>query len=82
MLYYNQDKGKGKLTMEEKKDYMFFIYNTLRKGFTTNCLVTEKQAEIIKKQAKSNALSNSQEVWLVFHKSEYKKMVKESGYWN
>lgn len=68
--------------MEERKDYMFFIYNNLRKEFTTNYLVTEKQAEVIKKQAKSNALSNSQEVWLIFHKSEYKKMVKESGYWN
>lgn len=68
--------------MEERKDYMFFIYNILRKEFTTNYLVTEKQAETIKKQAKSNALSNSQEVWLIFHKSEYKKMVKESGYWN
>lgn len=68
--------------MEERKDYMFFIYNNLRKEFTTNYLVTEKQAETIKKQAKSNALSNSQEVWLIFHKSEYKKMVKESGYWN
>lgn len=66
--------------MEEKKDYVFMVYDIQSKRFIKNQNVTKKEAEILRKQ-RVYALDMLQH-WLVFHKSEYKKMVKESGFWN